>query len=517
MIVLGNNNADAEEGLSKKVLILYEERHFFNDARDSISVLKGLFGHFKATVDESAIKDYDFKTIHQYDVIMVVALDNTINSKKMIEQLVLFKGQIIWLGASVGPLLQAGDYPLQEEGQLLDLLTVSYGRSENSTQKVYNIGTKREFYKVTPLDDTSEILSTFSDGVKSYPFIVESRNLLYVSRVDMNEPLFYIFADVMNRYFYRNHYGENQLVLSIEDVHIFRDFKKLRDMADYMSISRKSFVIGLIPFIQQEGVDYVTSFTEDREMIETLQYMQSKGGSIVLHLYTHKIKGDQLIAETKGENFEKELEAYINKALKACIDNQLYPIGAEEPHRSLTVSEYKILKNHFSTFYGQIAVNEGNFVIYPFELENTDLFNLFYPLNLGYILPSEGDPFEMIRERISKIEIVEGYYGGIYFHSYMEPDVLRQVLDYIDSKRMNVTNALSHDHWVKTKEYEYEIQQAQFKWIRNPADIPASPLQIFLNNVSRVMIIFLSGAFLVFMRIIFKLRTLRKNRLLGKW
>lgn len=507
----GGQSPQNKDDLMKRVLILYEDRTFFGDQRDSVTVIRDLLGHFHTQTEELELSKWDGRLLTYYDVVFVIALDKQFNKPNLIDALTTYKGQIIWLGASVEPLLKAGYYPLTYLGSEINFQSVSYAPEKNMTPVYYPVGSKREFFIVQPQDDTTEVLSSFTDGYNEYPFMLSSRNLLYVSRVDMNEPLFYIFADVLSRVFYKAFYHENQFFIAIEDVHVFSDTNKLRTMADELSRRHMPFVIGLIPFIQQAGANYTTSFTEVTEVVKTLQYMQSKGGLVVLHLYSHKMTSKDLVASPELDDPKTPMDTYLRKALMACIDNEIFPVGVEEPHKTLTPIEYEMLKNRMSTFWGQLYVSDNSYVIYPFDLFNTKNFNQFIPLNLGYIDNTNEDPYSLIKSRLDKLTIVRGFLGGLYFHSSQDPKELTKVLDYLEQKHIATFHPLSRSYWTRVGDIHYTIENGQVIVEQLPQKAPPSLLQMIFSQISNIMILVLIIAFAGFSRAIYKLRQTRKR------
>ena len=208
-----------------------------------------------------------------------------------------------------------------------------------------------------------------------------------------------------------------------------------------MHDNQMPFTIGLIPYIQQEGADYITSFTEVYEFVETLKYMQANGGSIILHTYVHEMNDN---AVTISELEQRDIKQFFDKAISDCLQNGLIPIGYEAPHVYLSKNEYDALKSIFSTTFGQVSITENNYIIYPYELYNTSSFNKLYPFNLGYINPNEQDAFKMMDNRLKRIELVNGFFAGINFHSSVEKSYLERLIQLLKSSSINSYDPLKN-------------------------------------------------------------------------
>lgn len=495
--------------LTKKVLILYEERYFYGDSRDTVTAITDLLGHFQTEIETAKISEQKKFDFSKYDSIFVLALDHTIDNNDFYQTLSSYSGDIIWLGKSIEPLINAGDYSLAYGGEVYDLLSVRYRKSLTGDEKVFSIGTKRAFYKVESTSNDNKVFAWLSDGSKDFPFIIQSRNLVYISRVDINEPLFYIFSDFLSQLLYEKKYQGDYFLISIEDVNVFSDYEKLHQLADILNKNQLPFTVGLIPYIQQSGAEYITSFTEVTEFIDTLRYMQDKGGVIILHTYIHEMTPDNF---TLSKLETGDLNGYFSKAVDDCIENGLVPIGYEAPHVYLSSSEYSALKSIFSTAFGQVTITDGNYVIYPFELKDTENFNNLYPLNLGYVDLSNNNKFNIIEERLKRIQLVNGYFAGIYFHSSLDESYLTQLIELMSDEGISSYNPLKDKHTVSTKNYNIIIDNGKVEITSFKQDIPLSPIQVIVNFLASIVMYILVIALLLFVSILaFSIRRQRKS------
>lgn len=452
-------NYSFAENLDKEVLILYEGRNYLNDKRDSVSAIEDLLGHYNSKVYSeklSKTKSYDFS---KYDIIFVLALDKDIDYKNMIEALKNCNKKIIWIGNGIEKFLKNTNYPLVFKGEVFDMVSVSYRKQGTGDMKTFNVEENRSFYKIESLSDSNNIYSVLTDGLNDIPFILESQNLTYISRLDMNEPLFYIFADYLNQILYRKLYDSDKVLISIEDVHIFSDYEELKKKADILYQNKVKFTIGLIPYVRQGESKHIASFTDSSKFIDTLKYMQDKGGSIIIHTYVHKLNNDNITISEKNKNLDN-LETYFSQAVSDCMEEGLMPIGYEASHANLTENEKKRLKTMFSTAYGQLFIDEGNYIVYPFELYHTKNFNKFFPINLGYVDKNIENEFGMIESWLDKISLVDGYYGGIYFHSSTESLYVQELINILRSRGITLADPLEEDYFINTKYYQInQIEQ----------------------------------------------------------
>ena len=344
-LCLSNLPAHAQDlGTSQeKALILYQERNFFGDRRDSVSVIEELMGHFDVQVTESPIDKLSQQNLSLYDAIFVIALDQTIENPALTEALTAYEGRIIWLGNSVNALIEAGEYPLQYDGENYNFVTLEIQPSKALEPKTFSIGERRIFYQVSSLSDENKVYAWLSDGINRAPFIVTARNLSYVSRVDMNEPLFYIFAYFLHDVFPDKPSPANQLMVSIQDVHGFSDQENLRALADQLYELNIPFNLQLIPYFKMSGSKRLYRYDEIPQFVDTLRYMEARGGSIILEASPAEL-GEKSINALNLDILYKDnqlpLKSYLEDMIHLLLRQKLQPVGVSSPHRALSDAEY---------------------------------------------------------------------------------------------------------------------------------------------------------------------------------
>lgn len=495
------------------VLLLYQERSFFADRRDTVSAIETLLGHYQVEVESFHVGSAKGVFFDDYDYVMVISLDQKIREDSLYERLAEYRGEILWLGLGVEGLLERGAYSLEFRGRAYDFLTVTYKKGGTSRERSFPVGVKREFCAVEVTSPDTKVYAWFTNGYEYFPFIAKDKNLYYVSRVDINEPLFYIFADVLNDLFLKKWYREDVFFLSIEDIHVFRDYKRLREMADYLSSESIPFLMGLIPYVRQEGSNHITKFTEITAFLETLRYMQARGGRVVLQMLPLTIRGGTFVVEELSLTAEEEkraLKEYITMAIGDCVKNGLYPIGASSPYIHLKEESFGVLKESFSSFFGMLSIEEDNYILFPFEVYDSPKFNRFYPYNIGYLEPNDSALFN-IEDLYQKIEIVRGFMAGAYFHSYLPVESLYQLVGFLQKKGHPFYDILEEEHWIQTEEHELFFAAEGVEIIHRQEGASIS----FFYQVSRRVSLYVQW-FLVFIIVFFFILFQRSSKAFKK-
>jgi hypothetical protein len=502
----------AKPANTNQVMILYQERSFFADRRDSVSVIEELLGHFDVRVSESAIDSTDFSKLDAYSHIMVVALDQKLDNPKLFDALSHYKGQIIWLGRSIEQLIAAGNYPLHFEGENYNFVTLEvFSRLDNEVRS-YPIGEKRVFYQVKSLSPDNRVYAWLGDGLSKSPFIIESRNLTYVSRVDMNEPLFYIFANYFHSVFKSVANPESQLMVSIQDVHGFTDQVKLRALVDQLYAYHIPFNVQLIPYVKMKGSKNLTGYQEIPQFDDTLKYIEDRGGHLIVETFPAEISGSEIDAidlNTLYPDSDLPLKTYLEACFSLLIESKLHPIGISSPHRALSDSDYLYTKAHFSTFIGHLYIDNNQLIIYPFTLNNTKHFNQFYPINLGYINPNLPESFSDFDAQLSKISLVEKYFAGVFIPPDLNPSLLLELRDRATQYQLSYFDIEKQATWVRTDAYELDPNSKE-GYISLKPKAPPSTLEkvftFFSNGVLALLVFSLLLFIFIFRRSIKRTR-----------
>jgi len=484
-------------GKDYKMLLVYDYRNYFADLRDSVTTTREMFGHFNVSVDEVDQLSYQQGQLSQYDYITVVGLQGDFTNLVFMEDLAETDKTVIWVGKGIENLLnKTSRYNMEYAGPYYDFTSVIY-KGEN-----YPIGVKREFSAITIQNDQVEVYSWLFTGVDNLPFALNDQNLWYFSRIDLNEPLIFIFSDVLFEILPPHVEAYQKVYLRIEDVHPFRDPEKLRAIADYLGDKDIPFMVGLIPAHRQPGSRYITEMDEIPEFVEAIRYMQERGGSIILHGYTHTVFG----ADISGEGFEywdgiedqpleRDIDEWvrytIGRGVKISIENEIYPLGFEAPHYAMSQDAYKSLKKYFSTYSGQIQSSDWGFStsIIPFETRNTQLFHKFLPESLGYIDPFDAASVEKIKNNYNLIKIVRNHMAGVFYHPYLDIEYLKELVEFLEESNAEFYDMRDDYHWVKFDNYEIVNNNGTMN-VSYPEDRsdPRKDLRRFFNATTLILI-----------------------------
>ncbi|WP_077707253.1 DUF2334 domain-containing protein, partial [Clostridioides difficile] len=497
-----------------KVLIIYDSKKETAYNRDILNIMRTLLGRFSSDIELLKLSNYDGEiNKNYYSHIFILGINensynNDKNTKNLISSLNSYKGTICWLGYGIENLLEHKKYNLDYVGKTNNIVSVNY------RGKSYNLDEHYVFNIVESKDTSNKVIGSINDTLNKYPYIINDKNLFYVSKLDLDGVLFYIFCDSLNDIFNIKTFDKGRIFVRIEDVHAFREPKNLVEIADYLSSKNIPFTIALIPAYVNPKNHKVITLSESPEIVKAIKYMQDKGGTVILHGYTHQYKKEEVSGEgyefwdgKKDEPLKENMKIFVKdrvlNGLRVCIENGIYPLAFEAPHYAMESEGYKELKKYFSTYMGQHQNNDKKFSTntYPYIIRDTEEFNIFIPENLGYIDPEDKFTFQNIKENLNKLSIVRGFSGGFFFHSYLNIEYLKNTIEYLEKQNIEFMNLRDFNNWVKVDEIQIRNNGDEIivNYDKDLDELTKSDTRFkSISNISKILIFIVSISVLIF-------------------
>ncbi|EGT4879577.1 DUF2334 domain-containing protein [Clostridioides difficile] len=513
-----------------KVLIIYDSKKETAYNRDILNIMRTLLGRFSSDIELLKLSNYDGEiNKNYYSHIFILGINensynNDKNTKNLISSLNLYKGTICWLGYGIENLLEHKKYNLDYVGKTNNIVSVNY------RGKSYNLDEHYVFNIVESKDTSNKVIGSINDTLNKYPYIINDKNLFYVSKLDLDGVLFYIFCDSLNDIFNIKTFDKGRIFVRIEDVHAFREAKNLVEIADYLSSKNIPFTIALIPAYVNPKNHKVITLSESPEIVKAIKYMQDKGGTVILHGYTHQYKKEEVSGEgyefwdgKKDEPLKENMKIFVKdrvlNGLRVCIENGIYPLAFEAPHYAMESEGYKELKKYFSTYMGQHQNNDKKFSTntYPYIIRDTEEFNIFIPENLGYIDPEDKFTFQNIKENLNKLSIVRGFSGGFFFHSYLNIEYLKNTIEYLEKQNIEFMNLRDFNNWVKVDEIQIRNNGDEIivNYDKDLDELTKSDTRFkSISNISKILIFIVSTSVLIFVIIFIYFKRIDKKKFL---
>ncbi|WP_195940434.1 DUF2334 domain-containing protein [Romboutsia sp. 1001713B170131_170501_G6] len=455
IILVSSNRVYADDNSNKKSLIVYETRKNFKSNIDKVNHLSELLYVFNNKVDNINIDDYKKGYLNNYDYIFVININNDIGNKVFLEDINNYNKSIYWIGDKIENLLEHNNkYSIKYISKNNNITSLNYKGDDIILENESD-------YNIIQPNNKSKIISTMSDGYNTYPYILQDKNLYYISNWDMYES--YIFEDTLNDFFKRISFDESKIFVKIDDVNPLSDTKKLKDLANYLYKENVPFIVSLTPAYLGKSTK-----TLDENIINTMKYMQEKGGSVILNGYSHSRKEksnedeyeffNKEILNSKNEDVNIYIKNRLLSGLRLCIENDIYPLGFEPQKYAITQDGYKEIKKYISTYIGRYQNNSEVFKMstFPYVIKDSKNFNTLIPENLGYIAKDDKLAVDKIKYNYYKLSMVRGHSGGFFFHTNVDTNYLKECIEYFKSKNVSFLDLKKENNYINIDDIKIE-------------------------------------------------------------
>lgn len=447
-------NESIEIKKNQSVAMLYDATNYYGDDRNAIEAIKNLISHFDYSSEKINITE-EYKDISNYEYLFVFISNQDNIDQKWMNNIRAFQGKIMWIGEGINKINQK----IVDNGRVNNLVRVIY------KDEVYDIGVKRYFRKIDANED-SIIYSELFDGKKYYPFIVQNGHIWYTSRLDLNEPLFYIFADVLFEFFEKQPDAHEGVYFKIQDIHPFTNPQSLKNTIDVFLDRGIPFAMSIIPIYKEEGASFQTPLREKKELIKLIEYGIENGASLILQGSHQIFAADEIVGEDYFEWQKKNdgsVEDWIDEILKESMSemayNKLYPVAFDPKHFNFSRSAYARISKYFDTAIGWIQDRDwlNKYTIYPFEIKSSHGFKTYIPENLTY--EYSNGPYELqdLKKRLDKVTITRQFLGGISITPDIDENTLDKTIDYILSENIPCLSLKQFDSSVESEIYTVEL------------------------------------------------------------
>ena len=267
----------------------------------------------------------------------------------------------------------------------------------------------------------------------------------------------------------------------IEDVSAASDPAALRAIADYLHSEGVPFGIATIPYyrdpkgIYNGGAPEQTLLADAPETAAAIRYMTERGGTVVLHGYTHQHEAkDNPYNGVTGDDFEfyashidaddyviydgplpgdsrewarGRIDAGLRELARANLPAPTifeYPHYAGSAEDSLAVGEFFGRVYHRGLYFGGLltgaTLNTSHVIGVMYPYAGRDVFGMdVIPENLGSYEPlaSNNNPPRMVTDILDTAranKVVRDGFASFYFHPYYDVAVLKTIVSGIKAE-----------------------------------------------------------------------------------
>lgn len=318
-----------------------------------------------------------------------------------------------------------------------------------------------------------------SDGT-TMPWAVQSGNFLYLGEIPFSyvgpNDRYLAFTDLLFSVYAPGTATRHRALVRLEDVGPDADPTELRAAADVLYARGVPFSVAVYPGyrdpngVYNGGVATSYNLVNRPAVVSALKYMQSKGGTLLMHGFTHQFS--KLLNPYTGasaddfEFYTAHIDAANNVVYDGPVpgDSQTWatnrvlsgmsaftkagltvPTIFELPHYAGSVADYKAIRTLFSKRYdrglyfggiikgGAIDYTRLNGQYFPYPV--TDLYGFFViPENLGNVEPEWFNnhpprfPADILYTAQKNLVVRDGF-ASFFYHPYLGTKMLTQIVD----------------------------------------------------------------------------------------
>lgn len=442
-----------------KALILEDEIHASGPGSNPENTIANLLGHFNLPYEIKTVDSYVKGDVDSYRVTFYVGdyWDHTLPAD-FLEDVLTTDSRVVWVNYNLWQLAWGtGQQEFETRFGFRYVQTRPTGKYTRVAYKGRTFSRSQGEFAQLQILDTGKALqeASFTGGSTTYPFVVKSGNFWFVA----DEPIlqytgdssYLVWCDLLHDMVDLQHPAEHKALVRIEDIDAYEDPAKVRAIADYLNSQGVPFSLGVIPrFTDPLGVlgpPSTIDIDTKPELISALRYAISKGGTVVLHGYTHQY--DTVANPTNGltgEDAEFYIESidgggnliYVSPVpedsvswVQDRIDNGRaiftraglpQPQIWETPHYIASDLDYQVFGSNFSAVYQSF----DNF--FPYPLHRTVYGSPLIPENLGYISPP-GLTSQMVINLADKNLGIRDGYASFFFHPEVDINNLKVAVE----------------------------------------------------------------------------------------
>ncbi len=459
-------HTSAQTSSKPKVLILYSTEN--NTVTNNVQILNTQLGHFTKDITVKSLKEInEITNSSSYTHIVYMGEKKEDLSTEVKQFLESFSGPVLVLGQNVEQLSNRFSFITSDE---TDIRTHTI---EYPTHKLKNELQEERLMKKIEAKGTTLACALSADG--THPLIVQQGTSYYVATPNLFDWMSHYVGEMLFSYFEQKPMtNKTSAYLRLEDVHPAVNVKQLKEIAELLKEKKLPYMITVIPVYKDPDTGKTVHLKDNPELVDVLRFMQDNGGSIVMHGYTHQfydsetgegfefwdVKTDQPIRQSNhekpktkedfqstedynkyvenGKAFEeKYTKDHIEKGITELVEAKLYPVAFEAPHYTMSQKGYEILSQYFSTYVGQLQLNDTTwksmhspaYISTPSFLHGMKLI----PETVGFIEEDKPQAIAKMKERAVSIEKLSDGIIGAFYHPYLGVTPLKEVLKELES------------------------------------------------------------------------------------
>jgi uncharacterized protein YdaL len=454
-----------------KALILYDA----TGDKGWVGYLNGLFlanllGHFSTLYDLTPVEGYTKGLLDSYKATFYLGTQyNNQLPKAFIDDVLQTTRPIVWFRYNLWTLIAAHpDFSAAYGFEFLGMDSSGFDQItyKNSTFDKNQRDSELGLVALTNPDVATIWASALQKSTEmTIPYIVQGGHVWYVADIPFTylseNDRYLVFADLLYDILDVKPPQTKRALIRLEDIDPTYNTTTLRAAADYLYSEGVPFAIAVIPYYRDPlgyytgGLPEFVQMTEVPDFVDTLKYMISKGGTVILHGYTHqysdkenahtgvsgddyeffRVTSDTLLFQPVDEDSEAWVEDRVKSALSLLETSGLSATIWETPHYVASDSANHYFSKAFLSISGRVLYFDkqdlthyaGQF--FPYVIQQDSYGQKIIPENLGCVSPEEpgGTVDDLVRVAKNNL-VMHDAWASMYYHPFLGLSYLQQLI-----------------------------------------------------------------------------------------
>lgn len=308
------------------------------------------------------------------------------------------------------------------------------------------------------------------------PLLVRNGTAYYLATSHLSSDLFNVLSVKLTGFFGQPPPERHQAFIRLEDIHPASEAQLVAAVGHYLADRGIPFALVVIPvYTNPETLEQV-HLRERPDLVAVLRELQRRGGSVVLHGYTHQYRSSET-----GEGFEfwdverntpiyfpadavgevkplsafaslAEYQAYMERLraferhyVRSRIERGvqelealgLTPLAFEAPHYTMSQQGYAVVSEYFDYILGQLQLGDRDWEFmfastYPSRPSFLRGMTLI-PENVGYYDVESPTPLADMLDRMERLRSIQGAMISLFYHPYLGLDPLKPVIEAVEA------------------------------------------------------------------------------------
>lgn len=412
----------------KKVVVLYDDDPAdpWNFGKIYAAMVRNLLGHFEREVTILDIADYQAGALANFSAgIYIGNIYDYPLSDDFLQDVISTDTPFLWMNSNIWQLFR------NEEWGATSKFGFEYVEAEIVNPDIKIIYKGKElprletdvYFNLVNIDAGSQceqLASLQIKGAVDQPYAIRCGNFFYITHNPMANfyASYLVFADLLHDLLETTVQENHRALVRFEDLMPGNtNYERVKEQVDFLYEKGIPFAFGVIPVnADPEGIwgepGKTVYLYEDFMLQELIDYMVERGGTPVLHGYTHQHDSISGVDYEfwDGENdtpFPEDGYSWADERIKAGVEQfekamGYSPVIWETPHYSASPNTYFAIKNSFDVIYERVQVfndlneatadsnNDYSKMPYITQTFPYQIFDSIYgvrilPENLGYL------------------------------------------------------------------------------------------------------------------------------------